>query len=188
MCDIGCAGHNPPTAIKHFFFLLQYSGNRALKYSCIGIVVFFLLVFFCFCFSFSEVTRAPKWLRMNQITLMVRLVIMLWFSRRRWGAFPPTHPDPRSPAQAPAPSSGAGGSPPISRWTVISLRRCCHLLQQLSLNPPFPTPPTWGEISCTRVTWGKKKKKLNKVFLFHLSQCYRPINYDILVSAVLFLL
>lgn len=34
MCDIGCAGHNPPTAIKHFFFsLLQYSGNCALKYS-----------------------------------------------------------------------------------------------------------------------------------------------------------
>lgn len=113
MCDIGCAGHNPPTAIKHFFFsLLQYSGNCALKYSLHQNSVFLL--------PWGIQGTKVTWNESNYPHGQAGHHALILEKEVR--SFLP----PRRPSLSR--STSATNSPPISARTVISLRPCCHLL------------------------------------------------------------
>lgn len=128
MCDIGCAGHNPPTAIKHFFFsLLQYSGNCALKYSLHQNSVFLLP------WGIQGTKSDLKWIKLPS-----------WSG---WSSCSDSREGgeelfaPRRPSLSR--STSATSSPPISPRTVISLRPCCHLLQQVFF-PPCRHEEKWA--------------------------------------------
>lgn len=186
MCDIGCAGHNPPTAIKHFFFLSSPSCNT-LETVLSNIPT-------------REQCLSPPLRHSGHKTDLKWIKLPSWSdwsscsdSREgRWGAF-----CPRRPLALPR-STSATGSPPISPPSVISPRPCCHLLQQVFYFFSNPCRHE-GKMSCARVTWrnrvvmgrggGVWKRggwwELNNVFLLHFSRCYWPINYNVSVSAVL---
>lgn len=127
MCDIGCAGHNPPTAIKHFFFsLLQYSGN------CAQI------------FPASEQCLSPPLRHSGHKSDLKWIKLPSWSG---WSSCSDSREGgeelfaPRLPSLSR--STSATSSPPISPRIVISLRPCCHLLQQVFF-PPCRHEEKWA--------------------------------------------
>lgn len=128
MCDIGCAGHNPPTAIKHFFFsLLQYSGNCALKYSLHQNSVFLL--------PWGIQGTKVTWNESNYPHGQAGHHALILEKEVR-SFLPPAAP--RSPAQPRLPALLLSAHEPLSLYGRVAI--CCNKF----FSPPFRHEEKWA--------------------------------------------